>query len=264
MNKEHVIKTIGITIAGIDGFIRLDQQNEIITDSESSSLLNLKENVINLQRKLKTSELEVAVVGLEKAGKSMFSSAFVGKPGLFPSADERCTFTSTKLQYAQEDCAIVEFYSRKEFTDKFEKILKEIEFPNGKFDTIQLDTFKEHFTSLKETNNDLYNKHSSKTETDIEDIIEGRDKITKQLGLANIKFSDMLSDEVRKYITDKHLSRAVKTVSFYSNNLEGLENIILYDVPGFDSPTQVHLEQTIKKCKLLMRLSWSKASKCLA
>ena len=249
MNKDLTIQYVNETIKAIDGFMDLDHSHDVISSNEKQQLISIKENLTNLTRKLETRELEVAVVGLEKAGKSKFSSAFVGKEGLFPSADERCTFTSTKLQYSSEDYAEVEFYGKDEFTRKLEAMLNEVKFPNGRFDTIQLNTFEQHFEGLKSIDENLYRKHSSKTEADIVDIITGRNDIEKLLGHANKKFSDLGSSELKNYITDKHISRAVKNVTFYSSNLKGLENIILYDVPGFDSPTQVHLDQTIQKLR---------------
>lgn len=247
MNKEQTLKNIDQTIQAIEHFNELDNSHDVIDPSEKEMLLKAKENISNLRRKLATNELEVAVVGLEKAGKSMFSSAFVGESGIFPSADERCTFTSTKLQYGTENHAIVEFYGKTDFSQKFESMLDDVKFPNGKLESISLDSFESHFENLKQTDKGTYFLHSSKTETDIKDIITGRDKILKLLSQNNKTFQHFNSDELKSYITDKHISRAVKNVTFFSTNLVGLENIILYDVPGFDSPTQVHLAQTIKK-----------------
>lgn len=247
MNKEQTLTTIDQTINAITLFSELDHSHDVIANAEKMMLLSAQENLQNLRRKLATNELEVAVVGLEKAGKSMFSSAFVGESGIFPSADERCTFTSTKLQYGTENHAVVEFYSKNEFSQKFESMLEDVHFPNGRLESISLSSFESHFESLKQTDKALYNLHSSKTEADIQDIITGREQILGLLGKSQKTFHDFNNDELKRYITDKHISRAVKSVTFYSTNLIGLENIILYDVPGFDSPTQVHLAQTIKK-----------------
>lgn len=247
MDKKNIIEDISNIVSAIDKSMELDKNQMVISFNEVGKMREISNNLSNLKRKLEKDELEVAVVGLEKAGKSKFSSAFVDSEGLFPSADERCTFTSTKLEYSPNDYAEVEFYPRGEFTTKFEKMLNEVEFKNGKFDTIKIDTFKNHFETLKESRKDIYNLHTNKTEADIIDIIEGRDKISQLLNQPIRKFEDFKSDELKTFITDKNISRAVKNVTFYSSNLQGLENIVLYDVPGFDSPTQVHLNQTIEK-----------------
>lgn len=247
MNKEQTLQSIDQTVDAITLFSELDHSHDVIQYAEKEALLIAKENISNLRRKLATNELEVAVVGLEKAGKSMFSSAFVGESGIFPSADERCTFTSTKLQYGAENHAVVEFYSKSEFTQKFESMLEDVRFPNGRLESVSMGSFETHFENLKQTDKGTYILHSSKTETDIKDIISGREKILSLLGQGQKTFHDFNNEELKHYITDKHISRSVKNVTFYSTNLIGLENIILYDVPGFDSPTQVHLAQTIKK-----------------
>lgn len=249
MSKEATLKVIDETVQAIERFHTLDQSHEILSPAEMNGLEIQRENLGRLRHKLATGELEVAVVGLEKAGKSKFSSAFVNKPGLFPSADERCTFTSTALRYGETDLAVVEFYSQQDFREKVTGMLQDVAYPGNNIDSISLNAFRQHFDALKETDKALYNLHASKTESDLIDIIEGRARINPLLGHETKRFSDLASTELNAYITDKHISRAVKSVTFYSSNLVGLENIVLYDVPGFDSPTLVHLNQTIEKLK---------------
>ena len=126
MNSENTLKMIDETISAIDRFDNLDQSQEIVSYDERALLHTQKSNLQALRHKLDTGEMEVAVVGLEKASKSKFSSAFVNIEGLFPSADERCTFTSTTLHYGDENQARVEFYSRREFAEATPTILKNI------------------------------------------------------------------------------------------------------------------------------------------
>lgn len=247
MNHESTIKVIDETLTALQRFKSLDERGEIIRHEEFGRLDALNANLGHLRHKLATGELEVAVVGLEKAGKSKFSSAFVSMPGLFPSADERCTFTSTALRHGEQDMARVEFYTQKDFQDKVGGMLAEVGYPGRNIETLSLDDFRAYFASLKETHRGLYELHANKTEKDIEDIIEGYALIRPLLGQAEKTFTDLGSEELRGYITDRHVSRAVRNVTFYSTNLSGLENIVLYDVPGFDSPTQVHIKETILK-----------------
>src|SRR4051794_36560885 len=46
--------------------------------------------------RLEKGEFRIAVVGLEKAGKSTFVNAWL-ESDLLPTADERCTFTTTQI-----------------------------------------------------------------------------------------------------------------------------------------------------------------------
>lgn len=249
MDSNSTLKMIDETIEAIDRFDDLDKYQEIIKDDDRKKLQTKKEELQALRHKLDTGEMEVAVVGLEKAGKSKFSSAFVNIEGLFPSADERCTFTSTALRYGIKNQARVEFYNRKEFIDKVDEMFADVHFQGKNFEQIELLTFRRYFDALLETDKPLYNMHAAKTESDIIDILEGRQRILPLLGQEDKIFDDLASAELTSYITDKHISRAVRSVTFYANNLEGLENIVLYDVPGFDSPTLVHINQTIEKLK---------------
>lgn len=249
MNSANTLKMIDETISAIDRFDSLDQSREIISYDERALLHTQKSNLQALRHKLDTGEMEVAVVGLEKAGKSKFSSAFVNMEGLFPSADERCTFTSTTLRYGDKNQARVEFYSRREFVEKVDAMFADVNFQGKNFEQVDVATFRRYFDALQETDKALYSMHAAKTESDIIDILEGRARILSLLGQEDKVFADVSSAELTSYITDKHVSRAVRNVTFYANNLEGLENIVLYDVPGFDSPTLVHINQTIDKLK---------------
>lgn len=247
MKKTQNLHHIEQTIKTIDEVINLDHDSEVINRAERDKMHSVRERMDNLRRKLDTGELEVAVVGLEKSGKSTFSSAFVGVDGLFPSEDERCTFTSTKLQYGTENHAIVKFYSQQKFIENLKSMLKDVKYPNSNIPTIE--QFDKHFNELETTDNSTYLKHSSRTQTDIKDIIYGLSDIRKLLDKEDKKFDDFNNEELKKYITDKYSARAVRSVTFFLTDLNRLKNIILYDVPGFDSPTQVHLTQTINKLK---------------
>ncbi len=88
---------------------KLSNQNQFI---EVIKKQNIKANVFNAKtiekiekileknkkylHKLKSNEFEIAIVGLEKAGKSTFANALI-ENYILPSAPERCTFTATKL-----------------------------------------------------------------------------------------------------------------------------------------------------------------------
>lgn len=208
--------------------------------------------------KLKTNEFEIAIVGLEKAGKSTFANALIGNYAV-PSAPERCTFTSTRLVYGQ-DRGIVEFYTEPEFNQIFQNLLKEIYYPdaeNANFRTLSLDDFETYFHHLEEVNEALYRHHLGKTDEEIRDILKNRDKLTLDGGVKHFSEDELYSDVFQSYIkgdkygqnVDTSKPRSVKRVEIESSKLEKLPTAIIYDVPGFDSPTKIHLRQTEERLK---------------
>lgn len=57
------------------------------------------------------------------------------------------------------------------------------------------------------------------------------------------------SGELEEYITDEAKARAVKQVVIRSKKLNEMKNAIIFDVPGFNSPTELHKIQTLERMK---------------
>jgi len=206
--------------------------------------------------KLESNEFEIAIVGLEKAGKSTFANALI-ENYILPSAPERCTFTATRLIHGN-DKAMIEFYTEIEFDEIFHQILVDIEYPEAEsqsYRTLTLEKFKEYFDALEEKNPNLYKSHIGKTDKEIEDILVAKNKLTLT-GKTTEFFGDELTSEAfQSYIkgenkgTDTSKPRSVKSIEIQSSKLQKLENAIIYDVPGFDSPTKIHERQTVERLK---------------
>lgn len=60
---------------------------------------------------------------------------------------------------------------------------------------------------------------------------------------------DLYQEQFKAYIVRPNIAVAVKEVSIESSKLGKLQNAVIYDVPGFDSPTGMHLEQTKERMK---------------
>ena len=69
---------------------------ELINAEQIQKLSDISDKNQRFLYKLKSNEFEIAIVGLEKAGKSTFANALI-ENNVLPSAPERCTFTSTRL-----------------------------------------------------------------------------------------------------------------------------------------------------------------------
>ena len=236
-----------------DVFKKLEKANREIPnvsflEGKRADLFNsIKEKLENYIWKTENNILEVAFVGLEKAGKSTFANAFIGRE-LLPSQRDRATYIPTEVRYSPEGKVEVYFYSKERFLKVFRSMLRDVNYPKWKevtLETISVEDFKKHFRSLEKENKALYEKHKNKLERDILEILERKDEIEKLLTGDKEVFKEDEVENYKQYIVDPHLSRAVERVVIYSSKLQGLENVVIYDLPGFDSPTFTHISYTI-------------------
>lgn len=232
---------------------RQEEFKYISTDNKwSSEISTIVEKLSFLTKKLEKDIMEIAFVGLEKSGKSTLVNAVIGSD-LLPSAERRTTYTTTQIEYSEENKMIISFYREDEFNKEvFQKMLADIEYPNYEFqtiDTVSMESFVNYFESLKDRKKQIYEKYKGNLEEDIKDIVEGRAVIKQYLrgNVLETKFSDI--SEYKDFIVDRYKSRAVKEVRIYTNALKGLENVIIYDLPGFDSPTFIHSSYTKDKIR---------------
>ena len=167
-----------------------------LNEKQTEKLRDIHSKNKKLLHKLQSNEFEIAIVGLEKAGKSTFANALI-ESSVLPSAPERCTFTATQLKNGT-DKASIEFYNEDEFNTIFRQLLLEIKYPNAEnesFKNLSLDKFESYFASLEEMEHDLYKNHIGKTDEEIKDILKSRDKL--RLDGDTIHFS---GDELTKDI----------------------------------------------------------------
>lgn len=245
---------------------KIERSNELMDLILSNTKLGLADKALveqiskikhkntHFQKKLTSNEFEVAIVGLEKAGKSTFANALIAKDVL-PSAPERCTFTTTRL-VSGEDRAVVEFYSENEFESIFRGMLEEINYPdanNVSYKTLSQTDFENYFSSLEQSNVALYKSHVGKTDEEILDILSQKNSLILT-GESKTFIGDQLeADEFKEYIKgkgkDTSKPRSVKSIEIQSSKLQAMKNIIMYDVPGFDSPTKLHIRQTEERLK---------------
>lgn len=246
---------------------KIDENNEIISkilENNSSLKIINSDQVDRLQdiarkntgfkHKLQSNEFEIAIVGLEKAGKSTFANALI-ENYVLPSAPERCTFTTTRLVSGNDE-ATVSFYNEEEFNKIFQEMLEELKYPNFEnitFKTLDKEQFESYFHSLEEKDNALYKSHIGKTDYEILDIIQNKDRLKLDGSTQTFIGDDLLNDHFQAYIKgekdDTSKPRSVKQIEIKSSKLNQIKTAIIYDVPGFDSPTQLHKRQTEERLK---------------
>ncbi len=248
-DREKYIEKLQDSKKAIDYIIHIKETFlHFSEDSLESEAIKYKKQLDRYIDKLKKDKFEVAIVGLEKAGKSTFANALM-RADFLPEAKERCTFTTTIVEASSEDIAEIEFFSKEEFVKKFEDLLDYIEFNGAKFDSLTLGDIENHLNVLSQTDQRRYEEIiRSDTLDDINSIISKREDLNKYLGAKKLKLKGQnLKNDIKKYIVEEEIARAVKEISIKSSNLKALDNLILYDVPGFDSPTKLHKKQAIDK-----------------
>ena len=240
-----------------------DKKRLVIQYKDRDTLEKLARSNEKMISKLKKQEFTVAVVGLEKAGKSTLANALLNLIVL-PEYTERCTYTITEIRAGSSDTAEVYFYSKDKFEKNFQQMLKEIEYPQEiSFEDLTLEDFKDYWNKV-DNNSSLFQQHNGTTVSDIKAMLSEKDAIIyltdKEPDILNVTDNDDY-DKLYRYITgiedykDGHVERtaepyAVEKVIIKSTGLADMKNIVLYDVPGFDSPTDLHKKQTEDMLKI--------------
>ena len=268
-DREIFIDKLGRAYQSLEEIFKTDIDGYLIQGDERTTLRNLQAAGKKILDKLKSREFTVAIVGLEKAGKSSVGNALIKSPVL-PEYRARCTYTTTEIRAGNTDVAEVYFYTRAEFNENFKRMLKDLQYPDeADFESTSLETLSRYWKSVEADPNKygLFNTHNGSTFEDVTTILRGKQKILPLLGQSRKEFgseywsSDDTFNEFKTYITgmagendDGTVKRepypyAVKNVIIRSTQLADMSHIVLYDVPGFDSPTELHKRQTEEMLK---------------
>ena len=163
--------------------------------------------------RLKKREFRIAVVGLEKAGKSTFINAWL-QCDLLPAKGGRCTFTTTQIYSVENESEQrLEVQARTE--EEFINLLKELEKVGAKED---LNTIGFNEITLQQVRRE---GNLTFPFTRLEDIRE----------------------PLKKYVADEKYAHAVLEARLYTNKLAQAEGIVFYDVPGLDSGLAKHVDE---------------------
>ena len=203
-----------------------------------------------LYRKLDKNEFEIAIVGLEKAGKSTFGNALM-ENRILPDADERCTYTSTCIRYGQ-DRAVVKFFNSGEMNEVLRGYLKTLGVENVESYTYERLSRGEYLTLFSKLDERDRSRYENTVHQDILNLLDNKNEILSEyVGKQDKIFEgeNLYSEDFKAYIVSPKVAVAVKEVSIESSKLGKMQNAVIYDVPGFDSPTSMHLEQTKERMK---------------
>lgn len=182
--------------------------------------------------RLHANRFEVAVIGLEKAGKSALLNAWLGQE-ILPSARERCTFTSTEIwsaQTEQDQLLFIQYYTKEEIA-KLQQQRQE---------------------ALIATLSDKERKEIQEDFDDTEKNLSAIHEFTKQKNGYSQPFIDIseINEQLQSAVfKNRAQSLAIKRIQLKTVRLRSDRDIIFHDVPGFNSGIQMHAEQAIDRLK---------------
>ncbi len=230
---QQQLARLEITSVLADKLVTLcNKTNEDIAP-ELVQKLNAEHTRLNRQlERLHANRFEVAVIGLEKAGKSALLNAWLGQE-ILPSARERCTFTSTEIwsaQTEQDQLLFIQYYSKEEIA--------------------QLQ--QQRKAALDNTLGDKERKEIQEDFDDTEKHLQAIHEFTKQKNGYTQTFIDIseINEQLQSAIfKNRAQSLAIKRIQLKTVRLRSDRDIIFHDVPGFNSGIQMHSEQAIDRLK---------------
>ncbi|MDV3002046.1 MAG: hypothetical protein N5P05_003652 [Chroococcopsis gigantea SAG 12.99] len=163
--------------------------------------------------RLKKREFRIAVVGLEKAGKSTFINAWL-ECDLLPAKAARCTFTTTQI-YSVINDSDQRLEVQTKTDEQFSHLIEDLKKANAQED---LNTIKLNESTLDGVRNE---------------------------GNLTIPFTRLedIREQLKKYVADERYAHAVLEARLYTNRLAQAEGIVFYDVPGLDSGLAKHVDE---------------------
>lgn len=228
-----------------DKLITLANKTGVDIPSDLLNRLNIERPRLNRQLdRLHANRFEVAVIGLEKAGKSALLNAWLEQE-ILPSARERCTFTSTEIwsaQTEQDQALFIQYYSKEEISK------------------LQLQRRDALLGTLSERERKEIQEDFDDTEKHLSKILE----FGKQKAGFTQKFIDIgeISEQLQSAVfKNRAQSLAIKRIQLKTVRLRSDRDIIFHDVPGFNSGILMHAEQAIERLKNCDAIIYAKEMK---
>lgn len=198
-----------------------------ITPEHKTRLLKAGDQAEKLIRRLENAEFRIAVVGLEKAGKSTFVNAWLGCD-LLPAKTERCTFTTTQIYSVQHESD--------------QRLEVEPKPRNG------AGSFEAYKAELVEQSNSADMSAKETAAKDLKVIEDNKQTLQDVLleGSKTIPFSRLeeIKQYLDKYVADERYAHAMHEARLYTRELAAIDGVVFFDVPGLNSGLSKHVDET--------------------
>lgn len=243
-DKTVLIQNLKSQDEGITKILGLNRYS-LIDSKTRNELSKIQTETKEIIRKLQNNEFQIAVVGLEKAGKSSFCNALI-ESNMLPTDQQRCTYTSTKIISSDVSRAEIIFYTKQEFEADLRDKLSKLGIENSDSFSLNNINYKSYSALYEGVDSEKKKLYGETIHKEIENIINYKDELISYLDRSPMVFSDSQADpeEINRFITAPNKAMAVKEVIITSPLLSKMPNAVIYDVPGFNSPTIRHMQQT--------------------
>ena len=229
-----------------DKLISLSNKTGIDISPEMVQKIEHEHDRLNRQlERLRANRFEVAVIGLEKAGKSALLNAWLGQE-ILPSARERCTFTSTEIwsaQTEQDQLLSIQYYSREEIATLQKQ--RQDALAGALLSDKEKKEIQEDFNDTEKNLNQIYEFTKLKNGF-------------KQSFLDIGEISELLQSAIFK---NRAQALAIKRIQLKTVRLRSDRDIIFHDVPGFNSGILMHAEQAVDRLRNCDAIIYAKEMK---
>jgi len=224
-----------------------------------AKLEDLRARCLDREKRLAKGVVKIGVVGLEKQGKSAFLSAWLKSEKLLPSEAERCTWSTTVVEPAEEGSygASVTYYGEAEFKARIASYFDALE-PGSverwqALNSTEIARLKAAFKAREGFEVDDPDRAGKREQAALEELVEiaaGLGEIKAHLGKDPVGIDatsvDDLAEKIRPYIALKDTRngnrpypgvRAVKMVTVMLPVRGAMPGVVLMDLPGIDAPS---------------------------
>lgn len=256
--KKEILDKIDKTRVTTKKILDYSDRDNLFKNDQIIKLENIQMELEKLREKLDKETMELSIVGLEGSGKSTFGNTLLERTEgheVFPTGGlgYRITYTTTEVQHCEnkkDEKAIFEHYTKQELRNE---IIRLIEILNKDLKE-PIDLLREKDAGVRKEIIENIKRESIREETEklLGEDIEKRiqlyysEESQKYLNGEPRIFgeSEIGGDEYKKLITDTLLAYSIKKNTVYLTNCP--KDVIIRDIPGFDSLSGLHSQQTLQ------------------